>query len=186
MQDEKTVIENKIFSGRVIEVFDDTVELCNGKTAGREYVNHTGGVCVVAVNKDNEVYYVRQFRYPYREEVLEIPAGKLEKGEDPMSAGIRELSEEAGLKTANLESLGVFYPSPGYTNEKIYMYLATEFSECEQDLDEDEFLTAEKMPLPAFVDLIMSGEIKDGKTIAAVLKAKELLGERKLKWNSKK
>jgi ADP-ribose pyrophosphatase len=179
MQDEKTVIENKIFKGRVIEVFDDEVALPNGKTAGREYINHNGGVSVVAVNENNEVYLVRQFRYPYREEVVEIPAGKLEKGEDPLEAAVRELSEETGLKSGKIESLGVFYPSPGYTNEKIYMYLATELETGKQNLDEDEFLTAEKMPMSELCGLIMSGEIKDGKTIAAVLKAKELLSERK-------
>ena len=170
MQEEKTLLRNKVFSGRIIDVYDDKVTLPDGKTAGREYVNHNGGVCVVALNDHDEVYIVKQYRYPYREEVIEIPAGKLEKGEDPLSAGKRELSEEAGVSAENFEFLGEFYPSPGYTNERIYMYLATGLSETHQNLDEDEFLTAEKIKLTELCEKIMTGEIKDGKTVAAVLK----------------
>lgn len=170
MQEEKTILENKIFSGRILNLYDDEVLLENGRCAKREYVSHNGGVCVVALNQDNEVYFVRQYRYPYKEFVIEIPAGKLEKGEIPEIAAKRELEEEIGAKAKNFEEIGVFYPSPGYTNEKIYMYLAYNLEFTSQNLDDDEFLEVGKMKIDEFVRLIDKGEITDGKTIAAVLK----------------
>ncbi len=182
MQEEKTIRENKIFSGRILNLFDDEVLLENGKNAKREYVSHNGGVSVVAINDKNEVYFVRQYRYPYKEFVIEIPAGKLEKGEDPEVAAKRELEEEIGAKAKSFEHIGVFYPSPGYTNEKIYMYLAKDLEFTIQNLDEDEFLEVGKMEISKFVNLIDKGEITDGKTIAAVLK----VYLRSLKWILKK
>lgn len=170
MQEEKTLKENIIFSGRILNLYDDEVLLENNKTAKREYISHNGGVCVVALNDNDEVYFVTQYRYPYREFVLEIPAGKLEKGEDPEKAAKRELLEEIGAEASVFEPLGVFYPSPGYTNEKIYMYLAKELKFSSQHLDEDEFLEVGKMKISRFAELIDKGEITDGKTIAAVLK----------------
>lgn len=177
MKPEKTLKENMVFKGKILTVYNDEVLTEGGNNATREYIHHNGGVCVAAVDEKNEVYMVRQYRYPYREEVLELPAGKLEKGEDPYLAGLRELKEETGLSAKSLEPLGKFYPTPGYTNEVIYMYFASEFREGEQNLDEDEFLSVEKISLDRAKEMILSGEIKDGKTIAAV--SKLLLGEKK-------
>ena len=117
---------------------------------------------------------VRQFRYPYKETIYEIPAGKREKGEDPLETGKRELHEECGIIAENYIDLGKIYPSPGYTNEEIYLYAATGLTEVEQELDEDEFLQVTKMKLSTLITKIMSGEITDAKTIAAAFKLKEL------------
>ncbi len=169
---EKTISTNKIFSGNVLEFRVDTVELPNGTTATRELVHHPGGVAVVAVDDEGYVYLVRQYRKPYDEAVLEIPAGKRDKDEDPLIGAKRELSEETGLVAATYTDLGTFYPTPGYTDEIIYLYLATGLSKGEAHPDEDEFVDCEKIHIDTLTEMIMSGEIKDGKTIAAILKAK--------------
>lgn len=176
MNSEKTVKENLCFKGKILTVFNDDILTASGNTATREYIRHNGGVCVVALSENNEIYMVRQYRYPYKEEVLEIPAGKLELGENPLFAATRELREETGFTADKIEPLGEFYPSPGYTSEVIYMYKATGLKLVGQDLDEDEFLSVEKYHIEELKKMILSGEIKDGKTIAAV--SKVLLGDK--------
>ncbi len=173
---EKTLNENEIFSGRIITVNRDEIELPSGKKSIREVVYHHGGVCVAALTEKNELIFVRQFRYPYRETVLELPAGKLEKGEDPYEAGLRELGEEAGVTTDKMLSLGKFYPTPGYCSEIIHMYFAENLTVVGQHLDEGEFLNTEKIDLKKAVEMVMNGEIVDGKTQAAVLKVAMLKG----------
>ena len=158
----------------------DTVELENGKTSAREVVCHNGGVCVAALTEQNEVLLVRQFRYPYKEVLLELPAGKLEKGEDPFEAAKRELGEECGLTADHYTPLGEFYPTVGYDTEIIYMWVATGLHTTQMHLDDDEFLTPDRIPLAKAYEMVMSGEIKDGKTIAGVLKLKALVDEGRL------
>jgi len=167
---EKTLEQKMVFEGRIINVRVDSALLPNGKTAAREVIEHPGGVCVVALTEQDEVLMVWQFRYPYGEIIAEIPAGKLDKGENPLECGKRELEEETGIKAKNFRSLGTLYPSPGYCGEIIYMYLATDLTEGECCPDEDEFLTVERVPLNEVVQRIMNGEIADAKTQAAVLK----------------
>lgn len=169
---EKTVSTNKIFSGNVLEFNVDTVEFPDGTRATRELVHHPGGVAVVAVDNEGYVYLVRQYRKPYDEVVLEIPAGKRDKGEDPLMGAKRELSEETGLIADEYIDLGTFYPTPGYTDEIIYLYMAKGLKKGEAHPDEDEFVENEKIHIDTLTDMIMSGEVKDGKTIAAVLKAR--------------
>lgn len=173
---EKTVDTEPIFDGKIIKVRKDKAELENGSVVTRELVLHPGGVCVVPVNEKGEVYLVKQFRYPFQEVLTEIPAGKLEVGEDHRSAGLRELKEEVGAECESFEYLGVMYPSVAYLTEKIHMYLATGLSFGEQSLDEDEFLDVEKMPLSQAVEKVINGEIKDGKTQTALLLAARKLG----------
>lgn len=170
---EKTLSRNQIYKGNVLEYVVDTVDV-GGVKATREMVLHPGGVGVLAIDKDDYAYMVRQFRKPYDEVILEIPAGKLDKNEGAEECGKRELMEETGLVADKLISLGRFYPSVGYTNEVIHLYLATSFVKGESHPDEDEFVDVEKIPFSTLCDMVMSGEIKDGKTIAAVLKAKML------------
>lgn len=172
---EKTVSTKKIFSGNILEFKVDTVELPGGALATRELVHHPGGVAVVPVDNDGYVYLVRQYRKPYDEAVLEIPAGKRDKGEDPLIGAKRELSEETGLEAGQFIDLGSFYPSPGYVDEVIYLYLAKDLKKGEAHPDEDEFVENEKIHIDTLVDMIMNNKIKDGKTIAAVLKAKMYL-----------
>lgn len=171
---ERTENVQGIYNGRVVNFHVDDITLCNGEKATRECVNHPGGVGIIALTDDEYVYMVRQFRYPYKESIYEIPAGKREKGEDPLETGKRELQEECGVVAENYIDLGRIYPSPGYTNEEIYLYAATGLTEVEQNLDEDEFLQVTKMKLTTLITKIMSGEITDAKTIAAAFKLKEL------------
>ena len=173
---EKTIEKEVVFEGRIITVRKDKAELGDGSIAPRELVIHSGGVCVVPLTDDNRVIMVRQFRYAFGEPLLEIPAGKLEKGEEHRSAALRELEEETGAKCTSFEYLGVCYPSVAYLTEKIHMYLATGLSFGEQHLDEDEFLDVEKMPLSQAVEMVLDGRIKDGKTQSALLLAARKLG----------
>ena len=172
---EKTLSSEKIFDGRILHVRRDTVLLPNGHQSTREVVDHPGGVCVLALDDQERVLVVSQFRYPYGEVLQELPAGKLEYGEDPAQAAIRELREETGAVAGTFQPLGELYPSPGYCGEIIRMYLARDLSFGDTDPDEDEFLGLERVPFSQLVEQVLSGEIKDAKTIAAVLKVK-LLG----------
>lgn len=173
---EQRLSSKKIFDGHILHVRLDTVRLPNGENAFREVVDHPGGVCVLALDEENRALIVSQFRYPYEEVLREVPAGKLEYGEDPREAAIRELKEETGAVAGDFRSLGELYPSPGYCGEVIRMYLARELTFGETHLDEDEFLNLERIPFGQLVEQVLSGEVKDAKTIAVVLKAKLLLG----------
>lgn len=172
---EKTVSSREIYTGRIIHVKEDTVLLPNGKLAGRELVLHHGGVGVIAVDEDKNVLTVTQFRKPYDEMVLEIPAGKLEKGEDPKEAGIRELREETGFDAGKIEYIGKYYPTPGYCSEVISLYLAQDLSYVGQNLDDGEFVEVERIPLSTLVDMVMNNEIYDAKTAIAILKTDRLI-----------
>ena len=165
---EKTLNKNYIFNGKILNLRRDDVILPDGKTAIREIVEHSGGSCIYC-EKDDCVYLVKQFRYAYGEEIWELPAGKLEKGEDPMITAIRELEEEAGLKAQKATLLFTVYPTPGYTNEIIRIYKAEDISQSKQHLDEGEFLTGEWIPKKKLKEMIKLGEIKDGKTLIALL-----------------
>lgn len=174
---ERTEKVNGIYNGRVLTMHVDDVLLCNDQRANRECVDHPGGVAVIGVTDDDMVVLVRQFRYPYKETIYEIPAGKLEKGEDPFEAGKREFKEETGGVAEEYISLGEIYPSPGYTNEIIRLYAAKNITFEEQNLDDDEFLQVCQISFDEFIRRIMSGEIKDAKTIAAAFKLKELMNK---------
>lgn len=174
---ERTENVQGIFSGRVITVHEDEVSLCDNTTAKRECVDHLGGVAVIGLNDDMEVLLVKQFRYPYKETIYEIPAGKLEPGEDPFEAGKREFKEETGCVADEYFSLGEVYPTPGYTNEIIRLYGAKGLHFEGQNLDDGEFLQVCTMGFEKLVEKVMSGEIKDAKTIIATLKLKELINK---------
>lgn len=171
---ETPVKQEILYTGRIIRLRRDEILLPDGKPATREVIEHPGGVGVVPLTERGEVLLVRQFRYPYGEETLEIPAGKRDPGEDPFETGKRELREETGATAATYRELGQLYPTPGYCGEIIYMYAAKDLSFGETDPDEDEFLQVVKMPLETAVEKVLSGEIKDSKTQAALLKCKIL------------
>lgn len=172
--EEKTINSKVVYEGRIITVHVDDVELPDGSRAKREIVEHSGGVCVAALTDNDEILFVRQFRYPYKKELLELPAGKLEKGENPLEAGIRELEEECGVIAEKVFSLGTVYPTVAYCSEIIYLYAATGLRRTEQHLDMGEFLSVEKKPLDEAVRMVMNGEICDSKTVALVLKIAKL------------
>lgn len=178
---EKTKSQEYMFKGRIINLRRDVAILPDGSEANREVVEHNGGVCVLPLTENNEIIFVKQFRYPYMEELLEIPAGKRDsKDEDPLSCGKRELREETGAESNNFVFLGELYPSPGYVNEVIYMYYADGLTYGECDPDDDEFLDLVKIPFDKAVEMVVSGEIKDAKTQAAVLKVAYLKANNKL------
>ena len=170
---EKPVSRSYIYKGKVINLRVDDALLPDGRTAKREVVEHNGGVCVAALTEKDEILMVRQFRYPYMEVIYEIPAGKRDGDEDPLSCGIRELKEETGAEAEQYISLGELYPSPGYCGEVIWMFAARGLSYGGTSPDEDEFLEVEKIPFERAVAMVLSGEIKDAKTQAAVLKLNE-------------
>ena len=172
---EKQLSSEYIFNGKVINLRRDIAMLPNGETAVREVVEHNGGVCVAALTENNELLMVKQYRYPYSEIILELPAGKRDSiTEEPILCGKRELKEETGAIAENLISLGELYPTPGYCGEIIWLFAATNLSFGDQSPDEDEFLTVHKVPFEKAVEMVMSGEIKDAKTQTAILKLKLL------------
>ena len=172
---EKQLEAEYIYKGKIINVRRDKALLPNGAEALREVVEHPGGVTVAALTDKDEVLFVRQFRYPYEEVILEIPAGKRDsRDEAPLECGKRELREETGAVAENFFSLGELYPTPGYCGEVIYMFAATGLSFGDCDPDEDEFLEVERIPLERAVEMVLSGEIKDAKTQTAILKLKLL------------
>lgn len=177
---EKTLNEKMIYKGRILDLHVDEIELPDGKKSIREVVEHHGGVCVAALTEDNSLLFVRQYRYPYHKVLLELPAGKLEKGENPLEAGMRELEEECGVKAETVLEMGQVYPTVAYCSEIIHLFLAKGLSKTQQHLDDGEFLSVEKIPLTEAVKLVMSGEITDSKTVALVLKTARLFDEGKL------
>ncbi|MCH5206659.1 MAG: NUDIX hydrolase [Oscillospiraceae bacterium] len=174
--EEKTLGSEQKYDGKIVKLFLDTVELENGGQAFREVVKHPGGVCVVPLDSEGNVLFVRQFRYPHGRVMLEIPAGKLEYGEDHRACGLRELKEETGCTCDSFEYLGNLVPTPAYDTEVIHMYLARGLHDGAQSLDEDEFLEIEKIPLEKAVEMIMKNEIADAKTQIAILKTSLLTG----------
>ena len=174
--EEKTLSSETVFEGKIFTITHDTVELENGSTAVRDCLLHHGGVCVLPVTENNEVYLVKQFRYPFRTVTLEAPAGKLEKGEDHAECGRRELLEETGCTCSDYTFIGEMLPTPAYNTEITYMYLARGLSFDKQSLDPDEFLDVVKMPLAEAAERVMDGTIRDGKTQIVLLKAARFLG----------
>lgn len=170
---EKTIKKHSVYEGKIINVRCDEAELPDGRPCKRELVEHPGGAAVVC-EFGGKIAFVRQYRYAYGEELLEIPAGKLEKGEDPMLAAMRELSEETGFRAEWLSLLTVLYPSPGYTNEKIYLYAAHGVTRGESRLDEGEFLDLEMIPAEEAFAMAQNGVLRDAKSVAALLLYKSI------------
>mgnify|MGYP002514944054 CR=1 FL=1 len=173
--EEKQICREEIFHGVALHVVKDEVLLPNGNKSVREISLHVGASAVIPILGDGRVIMERQYRYAHHRVMLEIPAGKLEKGENPYEAGMRELREETGYKTDKLTSLGDFLPTPAYCSEKIYLYMANNLEYCGQDLDDDEFLSVEKYPLDVLHEMVLKNEINDSKTVIAILKAKAML-----------
>lgn len=173
--EEKTIKSETVYEGLIFNITHDTVLLENENTAFRDVLWHNGGVCVIPVTDDNEIYLVKQFRYPFGTALREVPAGKLEKGESPEICGKRELLEETGFICRVFIYLGEMLPTPAYNSEITHIYLAKGLEFKNQSLDDDEFLDVEKIPLSEAVELVMNGTIRDGKTQIAILKAARIL-----------
>jgi len=174
---ETAIHQETVFSGRVLHVRVDKVELENGRQSTREICLHPGGVGVLPLTDKGNVVLVQQFRYAYGKELWEIPAGKLEPGEDPAECGARELREETGYTAAKLIPLGCIYPSPGYGDERLYIFLAKGLSAGEATPDEGEFVSVREIPFEDLLTQVMRDEIHDAKTVTAVLKTARILEE---------
>ena len=172
---EKTLSRRDIFEGKVVSLHVDTVELPDGKTSIREVVEHVDGVAVLALDEDNNVLTVTQYRYVFAKPMLELPAGKLDGGEDPRVGALRELKEETGAVPDTLESLGRIVLSPGCFGETLHLFLARGLHMGQQHLDEGEFLNVDRIPFDELYRRCMEGDVDDAKTVTAVLKAKLLL-----------
>ena len=172
---ETFVSRQEIFHGRIVDLRVDTVRLPNGHLTTREVIDHPGGVAVVAIDENDNVLTVKQYRYAFQTVLEELPAGKLEPGEDPRDSGLRELAEETGLVPGTFEDMGCLYSSPGILAERIYLYFAKDLTQGPTHPDDGEFVETVWLPYQDLVDKARRGEIKDGKTLAGILKASFLL-----------
>ena len=168
---EKTLNSEQIYDGKVVRVYRDDVEICDGHKSFREVVRHPGGVVIFAL-KGTKVLFVRQFRYPMKEVLIELPAGKLEYGEDPFAAAKRESEEETGYCAKKWSELGYVYTSPGYSDEKLYLYRAEDLEYTNCHPDEGEILEPLEFEYEDVIKMVKSGEINDAKTLCAILRAK--------------
>ena len=164
---EKLIKKNYIYKGKILSLRKDDAQLPDGKPCIREIVEHSGGACALYV-EDGKALFVRQYRYAYGESVLELPAGKCDVGENPSIAAARELAEETGIVAEKVSLLFETYPSPGYTDEKIYIYLAEGGKTQPPKLDEGEFLDVVWLPLTTVKEMLFRGDFKDAKTIIAL------------------
>jgi len=172
---EKRLETKKIFDGEILKLYFDRVQLPNGKTATREKVMHPGAVGIIPVNDDRNILLVKQYRYPVEEITIEIPAGKIDSGEEPEKCAWRELGEEVGATGGDIKLLASFFTTPGFSNEIMHLFIATGFKRTDNDLDEDEFLEIVEVGLEEAVGWIREGIIKDSKTIIGILMARDFL-----------
>lgn len=175
---EKTLRRVNTYKGIIVDVQTDMIELPNGNITMREVVRHPGGVCVAAVDGEGVITLVRQYRYPFGDHLYELPAGKLEPGEEPLAAARRELSEETGLEAERWTELGALYTSPGFSTETLYVYLAEGLRQRKAHPDPNELLDVVRMPLAELLSRIETGQVRDAKTVVGALRA-----ERRLRGN---
>lgn len=167
--EEKTITRKDIFKGKIIDLHVDEISLQNEKTSIREVVEHKGAACIAALTPENDLLFVKQYRYPFKEVLLELPAGKLD-GDEPLECAKRELLEETGAIGENFVSLGKIYPAPAFCSEVVYLYACTVREFRNPKPDDDEFLEMVKIPLPHAVKMVLNGQIDDAKTQTAILK----------------
>ena len=172
---EKTISSDRIYTGKVISLKVDTVEIENKGYQKREIVEHQGAVAIVALTDDDKVVLIKQFRKPIEQVIWEIPAGKLEIGETPKECAIRELKEDTGYSAKNIKLIHKFFTSSGFSNQKIYIFLATGLTKGEHKFDEDEIIEKYEIDINEARNMIIKNEIEDAKTAIGILLAKELI-----------
>lgn len=168
---EKKLEEQLVYDGMIFNVYHSKVELPDGREAWRDYITHHGGAGILPISADNTIFLVKQYRIGVEKELLEIPAGKLEEGEDPLFTASRELEEEVGYTPNRIIPLGHMELSPAYLGELTYLFIGTELTPKKASLDEDEFLSVVELPFEEALRMVLEGEITDGKTQNAILKA---------------
>ena len=171
--EEKTLKSEKIYKGAIINLRRDKVTV-QGGTSYREIIEHNGGAVIAALTEDKKLVMVRQYRKPADKVMLEVPAGKIDPGEKPLEAAVRELKEETGYTAEKVEFLTQFYPSVGYSEEMLYLYLCTGLTPGETNFDENEAIDIEEVELDRLFKMAMSGEIDDAKTLIAILMVKAM------------
>ncbi|MBE7712439.1 MAG: NUDIX hydrolase [Cyanobacteria bacterium SIG26] len=169
--EEKTLSSEVVYNGKVISIIRDDVEIADGHKSFREVILHSGGVVIVALKNLETILLVKQFRYPIKQTVYELPAGKLEVGENPDEACKRELEEETGYRAKTWKSLGYINTSPGVCTEKLYLYLATDLEFVGEHPDEGEIIKSYEFKLADVIEMLNNGEINDAKTICAIYRA---------------
>lgn len=170
---ERTLTSEEVFKGKLLHIFYDEVELPDGSVSSREWIKHPGACAVVPIYENGDLMMIRQFRYPMGQIFWEVPAGKIDAGEPEDQTAVRELREEAGVSTSDYTYIGHFYPGIGYSDEIIHIYAAWNLQSVPQQVDEDEFVTRQRIPFKEAVDMVHSGEINDGKTVICLLRAWE-------------
>lgn len=172
---ERCISSSRVYDGRILKLRVDEVILANGKTTKREIIEHRGAAAIVAVTENCDVVLVRQYRYAIETNLLEIPAGTMEQGETPEQCAARELEEETGYRSMHIEKIMEFFPVPGYSTEKIHVYLAKRLIKSKTHTEEDEKIELEILPIQRALQKVRSGEIQDSKSICALHKAAELI-----------
>jgi ADP-ribose pyrophosphatase len=173
--EEKTIKSDKIYTGKIVSLRVDTVEIPEKGYSKREIIEHGGAVGIVAITDDNKIVLVKQFRKPIEDALVEIPAGKLEIGENPKECAIRELQEETGYTAENIKLIHKFYSSAGFSNEKIFIYLATGLTPGETMLESDEFLDVMEVDVKEAFEMVIKNEIEDAKSTIGILMTKDLI-----------
>lgn len=171
MSQERTLKSENIYRGKILSLRIDTVDLPSGRQTKREIVEHGACTATVALDSEDNVLLVKQYRKPVERELLEIPAGGVDPGEEPIDSAGRELEEETGYSAVSWEKLGSFYTSPGFCTEEMHVYLARGLSPAIRDADDDESIEVIRVPLSNIPELITSGDICDAKSIAGLLMA---------------
>ena len=177
--EEKTMKSEKIYEGKIVNLRIDTVELPDKKYSKREIVEHPGSVGIIPITDDGHMVLVKQFRKPVEKDLFEIPAGKIEINEEPKETALRELVEETGYTSDKMEYLFEFYTSPGFSNEKLYLFIATELSKGEASPENDEYIETVKIKIENLVDMVNRGEINDSKTIIGIFYAEKYINQKK-------
>lgn len=174
---ETQLSSESIYKGTLLDVRKDEVQLPNGKTSGREWIKHPGAACIVPVLPDGNIGLIRQYRYPVQSEMIELPAGKLDLGEDPIHCAKRELEEEIGYSARTLSFLCNIYPAIGFASEKMWIFLAEDLVKTTKNTDHDEFLELMPTYLEDAVQMVWDGKITDVKTIIGILWAEKILSK---------
>jgi ADP-ribose pyrophosphatase len=175
MEMEHCTSSSRIYDGRILNLRVDEVTMTNGKIAKREVIEHRGAAAIVPILEERKVVLVRQYRYAIATDLLEIPAGTIEREEQPHECAVRELEEETGYRCKEIEKIMEFFPAPGYSTEELHVYLAKGLVKSEMHTEEDEQITLEILPLEHALVKVRSGEIRDAKSICALFRAAELL-----------
>jgi len=169
-----TLESKEVFKGKIIDVYHDKISLPDGKSALREVVKRGSASAILPIDNDGSIIFVRQYRHPVGDCVLEIPAGMIENGEDPLKCAVRELEEETSFKAGDIKFLTKMYSAIGFCDEQIYIYIASRLTQGSFNLDDDEFIETEKHTLDEAIELILNGKIMDSKTMVAIFAYKAL------------